>query len=529
MGVAVPETETGATGGVAGTGGAGRASDRRVVVGRPVAAAARVAGVLALSATLAAAGAAGDEEHFVAAATSPPSSWSFDAAEEGHYGFGWHRESAHDAGREAEAECARQGGAECTYTAAGQSMRGGCVGLALASWRDEGESRERAYVTASSSFRNLIARQLRSACSVSVFGGKRREAVAEHGCEVVRVLCAEDIGAAPQAAAETGRRDAVDERRDAAASPSRCGEWNTAGFFASATGASVQRCLDAGFDANARDEEGWTPLRFAAQLGSPDAVRVLLEASAELGAQDKHGGTPLFGAVFNSRATTVRALLDAGADVNGPDAPLVQAASGVVLPPGSYPLFEQTQVTVDIVEALLARGADPTRAADGDRRALVEAVSAGTANAYTVRIVRMLLAAGANPDSAGRRTPLTAVACRLDALPNEYDVLVVEALLEAGADPNGRLDNGWTTLYCAVPRLSERFRSMGNIHMVRILEALLDAGADPSASSSDDYPSLPIDNLVSRDSALWGTDVHRRLERAASEARGRRAPAASER
>ena len=139
-------------------------------------------------------GATGDGESYLAVATSPPAGWRIEPGEPGHFGFGWHAESHHDAGMAAVAECRSQsGGSACSFDAGGTSLRGGCVGLALAGWRDRGEDPERAYVVTSSSFRNLIARDLRSGCERRAFGGKREGTVVEHACDIVRILCADDV------------------------------------------------------------------------------------------------------------------------------------------------------------------------------------------------------------------------------------------------------------------------------------------------------------------------------------------------
>ena len=94
----------------------------------------------------------------------------------------------------AEAECRRQGGGSaCAFNAGGTSMAGGCVELAIANWRDRDEDPERTYVVTSASLRNLIARDLRSGCDRNTFGGKYEDTVVEHSCEIVRVMCADDI------------------------------------------------------------------------------------------------------------------------------------------------------------------------------------------------------------------------------------------------------------------------------------------------------------------------------------------------
>ena len=139
-------------------------------------------------------GGPGDEEHYLAVATSPPAGTSITPGESGYYGIGWHTESHHDAGVTAEAECRKQGGGSvCSFNASGTSLRGGCVGLAMAEWRDRDEDPERTYVVASSSFPSLIARDLRSGCRSTALSGKHTGTVVEHSCEIVDITCAGDI------------------------------------------------------------------------------------------------------------------------------------------------------------------------------------------------------------------------------------------------------------------------------------------------------------------------------------------------
>ena len=141
----------------------------------------------------AAAGTAGDENHYLAVATSPPAGWHIEAGEPGHFGIGWHEESHHDAGMSAARECRDQGGGSaCSFDASGTSLRGGCVGLAMATWRDRDKDPERTYVVTSSSFRDLIARDLRAGCESTAFSGKYEDTVVEHSCEIVRIMCAGD-------------------------------------------------------------------------------------------------------------------------------------------------------------------------------------------------------------------------------------------------------------------------------------------------------------------------------------------------
>ena len=112
--------------------------------------------------------------------------------------------------------------------------------------------------------------------------------------------------------------------------------------------------------ANAAAPDGHVPLGLAAFFGHPSTVRLLLRhgASVQTVAQNAMRVQPLHAAIASRNPDAVAAILDAGPDVNARQqvgyTPLMGAAAG-----GS----------ADVVEWLLARGADPSLTSEDGKTA----------------------------------------------------------------------------------------------------------------------------------------------------------------
>jgi ankyrin repeat protein len=129
---------------------------------------------------------------------------------------------------------------------------------------------------------------------------------------------------------------------------------------------------------NAKGEDGWTPLMYAALYGDVDAIKVLVDRGALVNARNDGGGTALMYAVDDLEKTKL--LLERGADPNlrsgeGRTALLVAVANA-----GSHP----------VVKLLLEKGADAKISLPDGRGALSLAITS-----LDPRVLQLLLERGA--------------------------------------------------------------------------------------------------------------------------------------
>lgn len=91
----------------------------------------------------------------------------------------------------------------------------------------------------------------------------------------------------------------------------------------------VRALLDQGFDINASEKDGSTPLQWAVYNGNDELVEDLLSAGADAELSNREGITPLILAVQGGYADITEVLLKSGADVNrtlgGGETPLMMA------------------------------------------------------------------------------------------------------------------------------------------------------------------------------------------------------------
>ena len=210
-----------------------------------------------------------------------------------------------------------------------------------------------------------------------------------------------------------------------------CVGWNTESFFESATAADVSRCVAAGADVGARNDDDRTPLHLAAaNIESLPVVRALLEAGAGPEARDEFGGTPLHWATLSWSPPVVAALLDAGADLEARDIG------------GHTPLHVAAEYSesLPVVRALLKAGADlEARDANGETP-----LHRAAARSWNLPVIAALLDAGADLEARDRdgHTPLHVAAAQSETFSESGTLSVVMGLLEAGADPEARTTRG---------------------------------------------------------------------------------------
>ena len=121
-------------------------------------------------------------------------------------------------------------------------------------------------------------------------------------------------------------------------------------YFDAARSGSTDRLgafIEAHYDLDTRDENGYTALILAAYHGQTAAVEQLLAAGANPCSQDKRGNTALMGAIFKGEVSIAHRLLKADCATDERNNSGQTAAMYAAL-------FQRK----DILEALAAKGAD---------------------------------------------------------------------------------------------------------------------------------------------------------------------------
>ena len=225
---------------------------------------------------------------------------------------------------------------------------------------------------------------------------------------------------------------------------------------------------------NAKDNNGWTPLRWAASEGHADVARLLVDAGADVNARGL-----LDWAASHNRAEMARLLIDLGADVNARTSswrPLHFAAFGN---------------SAKVARLLIDEGADVNAKDSGGRTPLHRVSNA--------EVARLLIdeGVGVNAKDDGGRTPLHSAS----------NAEVARLLIDEGADVNAKDDQGQTPLHAIAWRVDQvitqgttGFGTQRTTTTTRVYpdfaRALIDAGADVNAK--DIFDRTPLDFAVEK-------------------------------
>ncbi|HJR70767.1 MAG TPA: ankyrin repeat domain-containing protein, partial [Gammaproteobacteria bacterium] len=214
---------------------------------------------------------------------------------------------------------------------------------------------------------------------------------------------------------------------------------------------------------------GLTPLVFAARQGALESTRLLLAGGADVNQTTEYGWTPLLAAIHNRYYGLALFLLQEGADPKlankGGWSPLYLATDNRNIEGGDYPTRKADRDHLELIDALLARGAD------------VNARMKSSTETRTIFTHQWLHEEGA--------TPLLRAA-------QSGDVTLVKLYLENGADPNLTTEDGTTALMVAagigwVEGVTYEWSPEQTLETVRLL---LDLGVPVNAQNLDGQTAL---------------------------------------
>lgn len=248
---------------------------------------------------------------------------------------------------------------------------------------------------------------------------------------------------------------------------------------------------------------GFTALLFAARAGHIEASRILIDAGANVNETVGDGTSVLVLAVMNGHYELAAMLVDKGADPNA-DAQgwtalhqLVWTRRPNLMRPVPFPLPSGTMTDLDLVKALVARGANinarlKKEPNDGNRNVLKRIGATPfllAAKAADVDMMRTLVAAGADPrlKTEERATPLMVAAgigiwrVGESVGSNEEALEAVKLAWELGNDVNAVDANGDTAMHGAVHRGANA-----------IVQFLIEKGTNPDVVDTFGWTPLTI-------------------------------------
>lgn len=216
-----------------------------------------------------------------------------------------------------------------------------------------------------------------------------------------------------------------------------------------------------------------TALLFAAREGNLEMARILVDAKADLERPSANGTRPLVVAITNNHIELALFLLDKGADPNAADSFYKRSPLFAAVERRNPDYTRDTPAPVadprdpmDLIEALLARGANPN----------------AQANTTPFRGFYQVSANWANFDG---QTPFLRAAL-------SGDVTLMRLLLEHGADPNLPTSDGATPLMAAagVNWVVAQTFSRSDSEFLEAARLCLEHGADVNAVNSQGFAAV---------------------------------------
>jgi len=209
---------------------------------------------------------------------------------------------------------------------------------------------------------------------------------------------------------------------------------------------------------------GLTALTFAAREGDLESARKLLDAGADINQATEYGWTPLLTAVNNRNYRLAMLLIERGADVNrankGGWTPLYLAVDNRNIEGGDYPVPKPDLDHLDLIKALLAKGANPNAKVKDNTLT------------RTIFTMQWFFEDGATPFIRASQSS---------------DVALMKLLLEKGADVKAVTANGDSALTASagigwVDGVTYERSPAENLEAVRLL---LDLGVDPNHANNE--------------------------------------------
>jgi ankyrin repeat protein len=253
---------------------------------------------------------------------------------------------------------------------------------------------------------------------------------------------------------------------------------------------------------------GMTALMFAARNGDAAIVRALVKGGADPKLQNGDGATATIVAIVNDRFDLAKTLLDLGGDANDGSlyfaVDMHDATSDMRARDGSRlrAIHDHTLTSIDLINLLLDRGADPNKAFVGQLHSTSlccgDDVNASAfyraAIASDVDVLKIMLARGAQVEwspsevkKEGSKDPMGGGAQGRGANANVGKTPVMMALAGGRGAPFG----GGPGFNRTGP---PPWREPGNRQPVDAVKALLAAGANPNTKAPDG--STPLHQAV---------------------------------